>query len=99
MRLTRDREALRAICDVPSERRDHLRGATRSEACSPPSGTARAGQRALSPKTATLMVFTLVQGAAGTWRRLKGVNQLPLMIEGVTFPDGVARSAARNRAA
>ena len=27
--------------------------------------------------------------AAKTWRRLKGRNQLPKVIEGVTFKDGV----------
>jgi hypothetical protein len=30
---------------------------------------------------------------------LKGANQLPLVIEGVTFTDGVADSDAENRAA
>ncbi|SPU43104.1 Uncharacterised protein [Brevundimonas diminuta] len=30
---------------------------------------------------------------------LKGANQLPLLIEGVTFTDGVATSVAENRAA
>ena len=41
----------------------------------------------------------LVQAAAKTWRRLRGANQLPLVIEGVTFTNGVAKSAAENRAA
>ena len=27
--------------------------------------------------------------AAKTWRRLKGQNQMPKVIEGVTFKDGV----------
>ena len=54
---------------------------------------------ALSQKTAKLMVFKLVQAAAKTWRRLRGANQLPLVVEGVTFTDGVAKSATENRAA
>ena len=54
---------------------------------------------ALSQKTAKLMVFKLVQPAAKTWRRLRGANQLPLVIEGVTFTDDVAKSATENRAA
>lgn len=54
---------------------------------------------ALSQKTAKLMVFKLVQAAAKTWRRLKGANQLPLVINGVTFTDGVASNATENRAA
>ena len=45
------------------------------------------------------MVFKLVQAAAKTWRRLRGANQLPLVIEGVPFTDEVAQSATENRAA
>ena len=44
---------------------------------------------ALSQDTARLMVFKLVMAAAKTWRRLKGENQLPKVIRGVTFRDGV----------
>ena len=44
---------------------------------------------ALSQETAKLMVFKLIMAAAKTWRRLKGQNQLPKVIEGVTFQDGV----------
>ncbi len=35
------------------------------------------------------MVFKLVMAAAKTWRRLKGENQLPKIIQGVTFTNGV----------
>lgn len=45
---------------------------------------------ALSQKTARLKVFTLVQAASKTWRRLQGANQLPRLIEGVIFTKGVA---------
>ena len=45
------------------------------------------------------MVFKLVQAAAKTWRRLKGANQLPQVIEGVTFTDGVATRDTETRAA
>ncbi len=38
---------------------------------------------ALSQKFAKLMVFKLIQAAAKTWRRLKDVNQLPLVTDGV----------------
>jgi putative transposase len=34
-------------------------------------------------------MFTLVMAAAKTWRRLKGETQLPKVIQGVTFRDGV----------
>jgi len=44
---------------------------------------------ALSQDTARLMVFKLVMAAAKTWRRLKGENQLPKVVQGVTFHNGV----------
>ena len=45
---------------------------------------------ALPQGTARLMVFKLVMAAAKTWRRLKGENQLPKVVQGVTFRDGAA---------
>jgi hypothetical protein len=45
------------------------------------------------------MVFKLVQAAAKTWRRLQGVYQLPMVVEGVTFTDGVANHHTETRAA
>ena len=44
---------------------------------------------ALSQDTARLLVFKLVMAAAKTWRRLKGENQLPKVVQGVTFRDVV----------
>ncbi len=35
------------------------------------------------------MVFKLVMAAAKTWRRLRGENQLPKVVQGVTFQNGV----------
>jgi hypothetical protein len=54
---------------------------------------------ALSQDTARLMVFKLVMAASKTWRRLQGQNQLPKVIQGVKFHDGIevapeAKSAA-----
>jgi hypothetical protein len=50
-------------------------------------------------QTAKLMVFKLVQFADKSRRRLKGANQWPFVIEGVTFTGGVVVRAAENRAA
>jgi transposase-like protein len=98
--LTKDREALLAFYNFPGEHWDHLRTGNPIESvfATVRHRTVRT-KGALSQKTAKLMVFKLVQAAAKTWRRLKGANQLPLVIEGVTFTDGVAKSAAENRAA
>jgi hypothetical protein len=55
----------------------------------------------LSNKTALAMVFKLVDGAQKSWRRLDGHNQLPKVIEGVKFTDGIAavRQDAQHAAA
>jgi putative transposase len=45
------------------------------------------------------MVFTLIRAASKKWRRLKGASQLPLVVDGVTFADGVAAHGAETRAA
>jgi putative transposase len=35
------------------------------------------------------MIFKLAQAAEKSWRRLDGHNQLPKVIEGVKFTDGI----------
>ena len=45
------------------------------------------------------MVFTLVRAAEKKWRRLNGASQLPLVVDGIKFTDGVATSDTANRAA
>ena len=35
------------------------------------------------------MVFKLLEGAQKSWRRLDGHNQLPKLVLGVTFNDGI----------
>ncbi|MCP1769000.1 hypothetical protein ABIF65_011875 [Bradyrhizobium japonicum] len=34
-------------------------------------------------------MFKLIDAASKTWRRLKGTNQLPKLIAGVGFDDGI----------
>ena len=88
--LVKDREALLAFYDFPAEHWDHLRTANPIESvfATVRHRTVRT-KGALSQDTARLMVFKLVMAAAKTWRRLKGENQLPKVIQGVTFRDGV----------
>ena len=98
--LTKDREALLTFYDFPADHWDHLRTGNPIESvfATVRHRTVRT-KGALSQKTAKLMVFKLVQAAARTWRRLKGANQLPLVIEGITFTDGVAANDTDTRAA
>ena len=43
----------------------------------------------LSNRTAIAMVFKLAQAAEKSWRRLDGHSQLPKLITGVKFIDGI----------
>jgi putative transposase len=88
--LVKDRDALLTFYDVPAEHWDHLRTSNPIESvfATVRHRTVRA-KGALSQDTARLMVFKLVMAAAKTWRRLKGENQLPKVIQGVTFRNGV----------
>lgn len=99
--LTKDRDALLTFFDFPAEHWDHLRTSNPIESvfATVRHRTVRT-KGSLSHRTARLMVFKLVMSAAKTWRRLKGENQLPMVIAGVKFTDGVAESATpANRAA
>ena len=55
----------------------------------------------LSNKTTLAMIFKLAEAAERSWRRLDGRNQLPKVILGVKFTDGieVVRSQAQAAAA
>ena len=91
--LTKDAEALLAFFDFPAEHWDHLRTSNPIESVfdTVRHRTVRT-KGALSQKTAKVMVFTLVRAASKTWRRLNGANQLPRVIDGVKFIDGIANS-------
>jgi hypothetical protein len=54
---------------------------------------------ALSQDAAKLMVFKLISAASRTWRRLQGENQLPKIIQGVKFRDGIEVSVPTSQSA
>jgi len=88
--LVKDRDALLTFYDFPAEHWDHLRTSNPIESvfATVRHRTVRT-KGALSQDTARLMVFKLVMAAAKTWHRLKGENQLPKIVQGVTFRNGV----------
>ncbi len=88
--LIKDRDALLTFYDFPAEHWDHLRTSNPIESvfATVRHRTVRT-KGALSQDTARLMVFKLVTAAAKTWRRLKGENQLPKLVQGVRFTNGV----------
>ncbi len=88
--LVKDRDTLLTFYDFPAEQWDHLRTSNPIESvfATVRHRTVRI-KGALSQDTARLMVFKLVMAAAKTWRRLKGENQLPKVVGGVTFRNGI----------
>jgi putative transposase len=99
--LTKDRESLLTFYDLPAEHWEHLRTTNPIESvfATVRHRTVRT-KGALSSATAKLMVFKLIIAASKTWRRLNGTNQLPKLIGGVRFQDGIeVIEASANRAA
>jgi transposase-like protein len=88
--LARDREALLAFYDFPAEHWKHLRTTNPIEStfATVRHRTVRS-KGCLSNKTALAMVFKLAQAAEKSWRRLDGHNQLPKLVQGVKFIDGL----------
>ena len=88
--LTRDREALLAFYDFPAEHWKHLRttNVIESSFATIRHRTVRS-KGCLSNKTALAMIFKLAEAAEKNWRRLDAHNQLPKVILGVRFADGI----------
>jgi putative transposase len=88
--LVKDREELLAFYDFPAEHWKHLRTTNPIESSF---ATIRhrtiRSKGCLSNKTALAMIFKLAQAAEKSWRRLDGHNQLPKVIAGVKFTDGI----------
>jgi hypothetical protein len=88
--VRKDQRALLAFYDWPAEHWIHLRTTNPIESvfATVRHRTVRT-KGSLSSTTARLMVFKLVMAASKTWRRLMGENQLPKVIAGVRFRDGI----------
>jgi putative transposase len=100
--LIKDRDALLAFYDFPAEHWKHLRttNVIESSFATVRHRTVRS-KGCLSNKTALAMIFKLAEAAEKSWRRLNGHNQLPKIILGIKFTDGieVVRSQAQIAAA
>ena len=88
--LTKDREPLLAFYDFPAEHWKHLRttNVIESSFATIRHRTVRS-RGCLSNKTALAMIFKLAEAAEKSWRRLDAHNQLPKVILGVRFADGI----------
>jgi len=88
--LSKDRTTLLAFYDFPAEHWRHLRTSNPIESsfATVRHRTVRS-KGCLSNKTALAMIFKLAQAAEKSWRRLNGHNQLPKLIQGIKFVDGI----------
>ena len=88
--LSKDRDTLLAFYDFPAEHWKHLRTTNPIESTF---ATVRhrtiRSKGCLSNRTALAMVFKLLEAAQKSWRRLDGHNQLPKLVLGATFNDGI----------
>src|SRR3981081_1221024 len=88
--MTKDRNALLAFYDFPAHHWKHLRTSNPVESTF---ATVRhrpaRSKGCLTNKPALAMIFKLAQAAEKHWRRLDGQNQLPKVILGVRFTDGI----------
>jgi transposase-like protein len=98
--LLKDREALLTFFDFPAEHWTHLRTTNPIESvfATVRHRTVRM-KGALSQETAKTMVFKLIMAASKSWRRLQGQNQLPKIIRGVKFANGIEIAAETKSAA
>ena len=98
--LIKDRQTLLMFFDLPADHWDHLRTSNPIESvfATVRHRTVRM-KGALSQDTARLMVFKLVMAASRTWRRLQGQNQLPKVVNGIKFKDGIEAVAEIKSAA
>ena len=88
--LAKDRDALLAFYDFPAEHWKHIRTSNPIEStfATVRHRTTRA-KGCLSHDTGVIMVFKMIQTAQSSWRRLDGQNQLPKLITGIKFTDGI----------
>ena len=98
--LSKDRDTLLAFYDFPAEHWKHLRttNVIESSFATVRHRTVRS-KGCLSNKTALAMIFKLAEAAEKSWRRLDGHNQLPKVILGVKFTDGIEIVRAQAQAA
>jgi putative transposase len=97
-RLTRDEDELLAFYDFPAEHWVHIRTTNPIESTfATVRHRTKRSKGCLSMATTELMVFKMIKEAEKTWLRLRGKNQLPKLIIGVKFNDGVEQQNHHNQ--
>ncbi|SDR45521.1 IS256 family transposase [Pseudovibrio sp. Tun.PSC04-5.I4] len=98
--LLKDRVELLAFYDFPAEHWGHIRTTNPIESTfATVRHRTRQTKNCLSRDTAMPMVFMLIKAAEKRWQKLRGKNQLPKIIQGVIFTNGIESDANHNHAA
>lgn len=89
-KLTQDRDSLLAFYDFPAEHWQHVRTTNPVEStfATVRHRTTRA-RNCLSRATFLGLAFKLMEEAEKSWRRIRGADQIPLLLDGVPFKDGI----------
>ncbi|HUX80473.1 MAG TPA: IS256 family transposase [Alphaproteobacteria bacterium] len=88
--LEKDRDELLTFYDFPAEHWRHIRTTNPIESTfATVRHRTKRSKGCLARETAFIMVFKLIKNAEKTWRKLDGKNQLPKIISGVKFFDGL----------
>jgi len=96
--LKKDREALLTFYDFPAEHWKHIRTTNPIESTfATVRHRTRRTKGCLKRNTAKVMVFKLIKEAEKRWLRLRGKNQLPKVIQGITFKDGIEIIETQNK--
>ena len=93
--LNKDRDVLLTFYDFPTEHWAHLRTTNPIESTF---ATIRLRHRRTkgngTRRTSLAMMFKLAESASKKWRRLRGYDQIPLVIQGKQFVDGTLQEYA-----
>jgi putative transposase len=89
-KLIKDRDALFAFYDLPTEHWKHIRTINPIESTFA-TVRHRTGKTkgCLIRKTGLAMAFQLKMSAQTKWQKLDGANRMPEMIQGIEFKDGI----------
>ncbi len=91
--MTKPPTALRRIArlyDFPAEHWKHIRTGNPIESTfATVRHRTKRSKGCLSYEIAKIMVFKMIEAAQKSWRKLDGQNQLPKVIEGIKFTNGI----------
>jgi len=98
--LVKDRQELLSFYDFPAEHWHHLRTTNPIESVfATVRHRTKRSKGCLSRETTKVMVFKLIKVAEKNWLKLRGKNQLPKLITGIQFENGIEIVKNQNNSA